>query len=294
MTGLVFNIQRFSLHDGPGIRTTAFLMGCNLNCRWCHNPEGKSTRIRLQYDEKKCVGCGACQAECPEGVHIVTPERHGAAFHRCVGCGRCVAACPAGALSFSGRTYTAEELAERICRDLDFFRETGGATFSGGEPLLQPEFLAETAKLCKEQGVPSIAVDTAGSVSWTAFQTVLPYTDHFLFDIKAASENVHIAGTGRSNRQILDNLRRLDGQGKNIYIRVPVIPGINDDPKELREIGDIVHALRSVRELRLLPYHTFGREKYQILDDPVPERFPVPGDEMMDKLRRAARCFSET
>ena len=291
MTGTVFNIQRFSLHDGPGVRTTVFLMGCNLSCRWCHNPEGKDSRIRLQYDEKKCIGCGACVSVCPEKVHAVTPEGHRVAFDRCVICGKCIETCPAGALGFSGRQYTAEELARELCRDRSFFKDTGGVTFSGGEPLLQADFLAETARLCREQGIPSIAVDTAGAVLRQAFEKVLPFVDHFLYDIKAVSEAVHIAGTGVSNRLILDNLQWLDAQGKNIYIRVPVIPGINDDPEEIREIGNRMHSLSSLRELRLLPYHTFGREKYQTLGDPMPECFPVPDDETMDKLRRIAHCF---
>ena len=291
MTGHVFNIQRFSLHDGPGIRTTVFLMGCNLNCRWCHNPEGKRYEIRLQYDRKKCIGCGACAAVCPEKVHHLSDGRHDVAFEKCTHCGKCIDICPAGALSFSGRTYTAQELTKLILRDRSFFKEIGGVTFSGGEPLLQADFLAETAKLCTEQGVPSVAVDTAGMLPLSAFEKVLPYVDHFLFDVKAISDEIHMAGTGVSNRMILENLRWLDRQNKNIYIRVPVIPGINDDPEEIRKIGDLVHGLTSVRELRLLPYHTFGREKYETLGDPVPECFQIPQEETMDELRRIARCF---
>lgn len=291
MIGRVFNIQRFSLHDGPGIRTTVFLMGCNLNCLWCHNPEGKSYGIRLQYDLKKCIGCGACVQTCTKTVHMVTAEEHTVDFSRCGGCGKCIAVCPAGALSFSGKEYTPEELTKLILRDKNFFKETGGVTFSGGEPLLQADFVAETAKRCKEQGVPTVTVDTAGLVSREAFEKVLPYADNFLFDVKAASEEVHIRGTGVSNSRILENLRWLDAQGKNIYIRVPVIPGINDDPEEIRKIGDIVQELTSVRELRLLPYHTFGREKYATLGDPMPTCFPVPEEDTMDELRRIARCF---
>lgn len=291
MTGRVFNIQRFSLHDGPGIRTTVFLMGCNLNCRWCHNPEGKHYDIRLQYDSKKCIGCGACVNACPQGVHTVTAEGHSVAFDKCEGCGKCIEVCPAGALSFSGREYTPEELAKLICRDRSFYKDIGGVTFSGGEPLLQADFVAETARICREQGVPSVTVDTAGLLPRAAFEKVLPFVDHFLFDVKAASEEVHKAGTDVSNRLILENLRWLDQQGKNIYIRVPVIPDINDDPEEIRQIGDIVHQLKSVKELRLLPYHTFGREKYATLGDAMPECFPVPEEEIMENLRRIARCF---
>lgn len=291
MTGHVFNIQRFSLHDGPGIRTTVFLMGCNLDCRWCHNPEGKRYEIRLQYDRKKCIGCGACVSACPVDVHSVTAQGHAVDFKKCTRCGACVEICPTGALSFSGKTYTPQELAKAVLRDRSFFKDIGGVTFSGGEPLLQADFLAETARLCREQGVPSVAVDTAGLLPRSAFEKVLPYVDHFLFDVKAASEEIHIAGTGVSNRSILENLCWLDQQGKNIYIRVPVIPGINDDPEEIRKIGDLVHGLTSVRELRLLPYHTFGREKYETLGDPLPELFRIPEEENLEELRREARCF---
>lgn len=291
MTGRVFNIQRFSLHDGPGIRTTVFLMGCNLNCRWCHNPEGKSCNILLQYDQKKCIGCGACVSACPNGVHRICSEGHQVLFDRCTGCGKCMQVCPAGALNFSGREYTPEEMADRICQDLLFYKNNGGVTFSGGEPLLQADFVAETARLCRERGVPTVTVDTAGLLPKAAFEKVLPYVDFFLFDIKALTETVHIAGTGASNEKILENLRWLDTQGKTIYIRVPVIPGINDSPEELEKIGAFVKQLHTVRELRLLPYHTFGREKYATLGYPEPECFPIPNDETMVKLRLIAGCF---
>ena len=291
MIGRVFHIQRFSLHDGPGIRTTVFMMGCNMNCLWCHNPEGKCYDMRLQYDKKNCIGCGACVAACERQVHTVTQEGHTVSFENCGGCGKCMEACPSGALSFSGKEYTPQQLAEQIARDRNFFKEIGGVTFSGGEPLLQAEFVSQTAKLCKEQGVPTVTIDTAGLVSREAFEKVLPVTDHFLFDVKAISEEVHICGTGVSNSGILENLRWLDTQGKNIYIRVPVIPGINDDPEEIRKIGDFVHTLTSIRELRLLPYHTFGREKYETLGDQTPVCFSVTEEETLNKLNRIARCF---
>ena len=266
-------------------------MGCNLNCKWCHNPEGKRFDIRLQYDRKKCIGCNACVSACPESVHRIDNGEHRVDFHRCTGCGKCVQVCPGRALSFSGSEYTAEELAGQIIRDRCFYKEIGGVTFSGGEPLLQAQFLAQTARLCREQGVPSVAVDTAGLLPRSAFETVMPYVDHFLFDVKAVSEDVHMAGTGVSNKQILENLHWLDRQDKSLYIRVPVIPKLNDDPCEMEKIGDLVRGLHSVKELRLLPYHTFGREKYEILGDPVPACFPLPREEKMEELRRIARCF---
>ncbi len=285
MTGRVFNIQRFSLHDGPGIRTTVFMTGCNLNCRWCHNPEGKSPELGLQYDARRCISCGACVQACPRGGHRMEAG-HTVQFDLCTLCGACVAACPAGALSFSAREYTPEQLIDLVSRDIPFYKQDGGLTFSGGEPLLQPEFVAQAARLCKEAGVPTIGVDTAGLVSRESLEAVLPWTDFFLFDIKAASEEVHIRGTGVSNQEILKNLAWLDSQGKTIHIRVPVIPGINDDAEEMKKIAAIVRSLKNLGEFRLIPYHTFGREKYATLGLPEPECFPVPTEDKMNELRR--------
>lgn len=283
--GTVFHVQRFSLHDGPGIRTTVFLAGCTLRCRWCHNPEGLDSRIRLQFDAGRCITCGACQQVCPHGVHeLMQPRRFQP--ENCVLCGKCIDACPAGALQYNAKCFTPQELAALIVRDLPFYKTEGGVTFSGGEPLMQADFLVETARLCREQGVLSVTVDTAGNVPWGAFEKVLAVTDHFLFDIKAASEEAHIRGTGASNRLILENLRRLDKTGKHIYIRIPVIPGFNDDPEEMAAIGDILAPLRHAREVRLLPYHTFGREKYGTLGLPEPACYPVPSEEEIRELEK--------
>lgn len=289
MNGKVFHIQRFSLHDGPGIRTTFFLMGCSLRCRWCHNPEGLSDKIQLQFSHKDCVFCGACQTVCESDVHTIDKTGHRVDFSRCTVCGRCMEICPTHALAPSGAVYTPEALAEAALRDCSFYREKGGVTFSGGEPLLQPEFVAQTAKLCRKGGVPSIAVDTAGNVSWAAFETVLPLTDFFLFDVKAATEAVHIAGTGVSNRLILENLRRLDRCGKQIYIRIPVIPTVNDSEAEIAAIGTILTPLQNLCDVRLLPYHTFGREKYETLGFSEPACFPLLAEEKQKVLETALK-----
>lgn len=212
--GKVFNIQRFSLHDGPGIRTTFFLMGCSLKCRWCHNPEGINGKIQIQFNEKDCLLCGACVRECPSHNHRIKDDTHTINFEQCKLCGKCIKTCPTQALQFSGKEYKADELADQGIRDISFYKNNGGITFSGGEPLLQADFVAKTAKICKEHGVPTIAVDTAGNVEWTAFEKVLPWTDYFLFDIKTAFESTHISGTGYSNHRILENLFKLDCIGK--------------------------------------------------------------------------------
>ena len=287
MTGKVFNIQRFSLHDGPGIRTTLFLMGCSLRCRWCHNPEGLQGEILLQYNEKECVGCQACRKVCPNGVHQFDEQKvHILAFENCALCGKCMEVCPAQALTKSGKVYAAQELAELAVRDRFAYKNNGGVTFSGGEPLLQADFVAETAKICRELGTPTIAVDTAGNVPWENFEKVLPWTDYFLFDIKAGSEEAHLKGTGYSNRLILENLKRLDETGKPIYIRIPVICGINDSEEEIKKIAVIAAEISHAVEARLLPYHTFGREKYLTLGYGEAELFAAPDEEQMTKLRQ--------
>lgn len=289
MIGTVFNIQRFSTHDGPGIRTTAFLKGCSLRCRWCHNPEGMDEKIGLQYIAKNCIGCRACAAVCPNGVHRFTQEKHGVDFSRCIFCGRCIVVCPAKALCADAYNYMPEQAALQLCRDLPFYCENGGVTFSGGEPLLQAAFVAETAAICKKNGVKSVGIDTAGMVPWSAFLQVLPVADFFLFDIKAATEKLHIEGTGCSNRLILENLEKLDGQGLPIYLRIPVIPDFNDTPEEMGKIAEIVRPLRHVKEIRLIPYHTLGIEKYETLGMKAPLRRRLPDEQSMERLRQIFR-----
>lgn len=284
--GRVFNIQRFSLHDGPGIRTTCFLMGCSLRCRWCHNPEGFSENIRLQYTEKDCICCGACCEVCPKSVHVIEGNQHRVDFDACIFCRECITVCPTQALQPNGREYSVEELTAQILRDLLCYREKGGVTFSGGEPLLQAEFVAETARRCKEEGVPTIAIDTAGNVPWEAFEMVLPVVDYFLYDIKAATEELHIQGTGCSNCQILHNLERLGATGKPLYIRIPVIAGYNDSLTEMKKIARIIKDIPNVAEVRLLPYHTFGREKYTTLGYETPECFSEPEEQRMRELQK--------
>lgn len=281
MTGQIFNVQRFSLHDGPGIRTTFFLTGCSLRCRWCHNPEGFASG--LQWTKDLCVGCGACAVVCPNGVHRMDNGSHSIHRSLCDKCGRCVTACPTGALKMSQRSMTPEDAANLAALDKTFYRDRGGVSFSGGEALLQADFVAQTAALCLERGIPTAVVDTAGNVPWHAFETVLPYVRHFLFDVKAADPQLHLAGTGCTNQQILENLRKLDGQGARISIRIPVIPGWNDTEQQIAQIAQIIANLHSVDEVKLLPYHSLGRDKYEGLGLSTPPDFGAVDE---GKLRR--------
>ena len=262
MEGRIFNVQRFSLNDGPGIRTTVFCCGCTLQCRWCHNPEGRSPTPSLQYLRNKCILCGACADVCPQNVHSVVPNSHTVDFSKCTGCGKCVAICPANALRGTAEIYTPEQLTATVARDIPFFQSHGGVTFSGGEPLMQADFIAECAKQMRTKGIPTVAIDTAGNVEWEAFEKVLNVTDLFLYDIKAFDSELHKIGTGCDNVLILENLKRLDRSGANIHIRIPVIGGFNASDTEMQAIADLVATLNNVHDITLIPFHKLGNEKY--------------------------------
>lgn len=249
MTPLVFDIKRTSTVDGPGIRTAVFFKGCNLDCRWCHNPESKSPRVQLGLLREKCVGCGVCKSVCGH------PDS-------CVICGKCADNCPAEARKLYGREYTADELHGIILADRDYYLATGGGvTFSGGECMLYPDFIAELAKKSTASGI-SVAIDTAGNVPWRHFDKILPYASCFLYDIKALDSDLHTVGTGAGNALILENLDRLILTGKQIIIRTPVIPGYNDGD-ELERIKTYCRERNLPHEL--LPYHAIGESKKEAL-----------------------------
>ena len=268
-TATIFDIQRFSIHDGPGIRTTVFFKGCNLRCFWCHNPESLEPKPEIQFLPIKCIGCGKCFTICPRGCHIVrdSGER---IFDRsaCVSCGACAAECYAGALSVVGKTYTADEVLDVVLRDLPFYKSTGGMTCSGGEPLLQYEFAAELLEKAKSKGIHT-AVDTAGNVAFERFEKVMPYTDLFLFDLKCSDDAAHMKATGAGVSLIHENLRRLSEAGATVWVRVPVIPTINNTAHEMLKIADLVKPLDGVRLVELLSFHKLGGGKYESLGKPL-------------------------
>lgn len=278
--GLLFDLQRGSMVDGDGIRTAVFLKGCSLRCFWCHNPESQGFYAQCLFDQSKCAGCGRCAAVCPQNACA------GFAVERalCIGCGKCADACPSGAKTLCGEKMGVDELYAKIERDRAFYRASGGGvTFTGGEPLLQPVFLKEICKKCGENAI-HVAVDTAGFVPWENFEAVLPYTDVFLFDIKAVTETLHREGTGFSNRLILENLRMLDARGKKIQLRVPVIPGFNDSCEEMSKISDFIAGLRSACRVELLPYHTLGVKKYELLGRHC-EKLPLIDEKQLQVLK---------
>ena len=270
---IIFDIARSSFVDGPGIRTTVFFKGCNLRCAWCHNPESWKAETELMFYRDKCTACGACLRNCPNDLKS------------CDFCGRCEHYCPNDARRICGKEYTAKEIFDEVARDKIFYDTSGGgATFSGGECMLYPDFLCDVLALCKDNGIHT-AVDTAGNVPWESFLKVLPYTDLFLYDIKLMDSDLHKKYTGVSNELILQNLAKLLNCGANVFIRVPIIAGINDSASEMQKIKAFFDEHGCPQKIELLPYHKLGESKaHAIGKEPV--LFDAPGKEKMDELNK--------
>lgn len=285
MNGLVFDIQHFSIHDGPGIRTTVFMKGCSLDCEWCHNPESIKLSKELQTYFYKCIGCGRCFEVCPSGAHSNTED--GRVYDRavCIRCGTCTDNCYSGALIMTGREMSVEEVTEEVSRDISFFSDSGGGvTFSGGEPLLQHEFVTAVLKELKKADIHT-AIDTAGNVPFKAFESVIPYTDMFLYDIKTITFEIHKEFTGAGNVRILENLKRLSMIGLPIRIRVPVIPGVNANESEIQSIVDFICELKNIEAVEPLPYHSLGAGKLASMGKKGKEKvFEVPDNDMMTRI----------
>lgn len=261
--GIVFDIQRFSLHDGPGIRTIVFLKGCPLSCQWCSNPESQGMGSVVMYKQEDCLHCGRCIAACK--LKAISLEQK-AFINReiCTGCGECVNACPSGALVLKGKAMTVQQVVKELKKDATTYRRSGGGiTLSGGEPLVQHTFASELLKACKAQGW-DIAIETTGCGSEEAIEQVIPYVDTVLLDIKHMDPEKHKTYTGISNEGILKNAQMIS-RISNTVVRVPVIPGFNYSKEELEAIAEFSKTLRGVRTIHLLPYHTFGENKYGLL-----------------------------
>ena len=265
-TGILFDLQRASMHDGPGIRTTVFFKGCPLRCAWCHNPESHRPAPQLAFDAARCTGCRACVDACASSVHSFTEtEVHRIDFDRCVAAGACVSGCPTGALRLYGREWTVGEVMREVEKDRVYYTTSGGGlTVSGGEPTAQLDFCLALLRAARAADIHT-CVETCGFAPRASFTVLLPLTDLFLFDYKATDPVRHEELTGAANEIILDNLRWLHAAGANIVLRCPLVPGVNDHAEHLHAIAALSRELPDLRGLELLPYHESGAGKYERL-----------------------------
>jgi len=262
--GIIFNIQKFSIHDGPGIRTTVFFKGCPLSCIWCHNPESQSTKKELLYDRKKCVLCKTCEAVCPTKAVRLLNDRMVTDLDKCIFCGKCVTYCMYEAREIAGKEYTVDEVLKVVLQDRIFYKQSGGGvTISGGEPLVQIDFVEVLLKRLKEEGIAT-AIDTCGAVSFEVLERAAKYTDLFLYDIKLLDDQMHKEYIGVSNKIVIDNLIKLSKIHDNINLRMPVIEGINAEDSHIEETLRIIKDL-NIEKINLLPYHDIAKHKYRKL-----------------------------
>ena len=285
VSGQIFQIQNFSLHDGHGIRTVIFFSGCPLRCRWCANPEGMTREPSLAFYKNLCAGCGRCTAVCPDhlGIDWENPDIR----KNCRSCGACASVCPTGARTLYGRRITPQELLDELEENLSVFRFSGGGvTLSGGEPTAQPDFFNQVCRLLYDTGI-RLAMESSGAFDMPQVMEGLSRMDTIFTDIKCMDEERHIRYTGVSNHPILENIRAYAGLSARIIIRVPVIKGVNADEENIRETARFVRRHLPAARMELLPYHTLGKSKYQALSlTPPPDCFLTPDEEEMKRLRQ--------
>lgn len=263
--GIVFDVRRYSIHDGPGIRTTVFLKGCPLRCAWCHNPESQSPGVELVFRPGRCIGCRACLNACGNEALAWGESSPVTDRSRCRACGNCARVCHAQARELVGREVEAESVADEAARDLPFYEESGGGvTVSGGEPLAQAVFTIALLRALKERGIHTV-LDTCGMAEWSSVEAVMPWTDLFLYDVKVMDPDRHRRFTGAGNERILMNLKALVERGAAVLVRVPLVPGVNDDPGEVAMLAGFAGALPGIRGIEILPYHAIGADKYERL-----------------------------
>jgi len=291
-TGIIFDIEKFSIHDGPGIRTTVFFKGCPLNCWWCHNPESQALEQEMWFWARRCIRCGACLPACTQGAISLLGDSTITDDALCTACGDCVQVCQADAREMVGRQVTVAEVTAEIEKDIVFYDESGGGvTFSGGEPLMQPGFLYALLQSCQEREIHT-AVDTSGLAAWKTLQRISEKVDLFLYDLKLMDDEKHRQFTGVSNGLILSNLAALASQGNAITVRVPIVPGINDDDENISRIGEFAASLARVPSISILPYHQAGVDKYARLHKmyalPATQS---PSDERVAEVAKTLQAF---
>jgi len=290
--GFVFDIQRFSVHDGPGIRTTIFLKGCSLRCFWCQNPEGIHLKPEIMFFPERCIGCGRCFTVCPEGARTMQDGTPVYLREKCVACGKCTETCYAGASVLAGKLMTVEEVLEEVLRDRTFYQVSGGGvTLSGGDPLVQHDFSRSILEKCKAEGLHT-AIETTANCRWNDLATLLPATDLIMMDIKHLDPHKHREVTGVSNELILENARRLAQTDRPLIIRVPVVPTVNDSQEDIAAIAQFVQSFPNLQYLELLPFHRLGEGKYHALGlDYRAGHLETPKKDKMRELAARARKF---
>jgi pyruvate formate lyase activating enzyme len=291
VTGLTFNVQGFSTEDGPGIRTTVFFKGCPLRCAWCHNPEGMRPSPELMWYDVRCIAAQDCLDACPEAALVLTPQGMQIDRSRCTICGECARVCPSAALEIIGTRWTPQALLTELLKDQVFYETScGGVTFSGGEPVLQADFLEVLLPLCKANHL-HVALDTCGALPWKSYARLLHWVDLVLLDLKIMDSERHKAATGVPNHTILDNARRIAGLDIPIWVRTPVIPGYTQDADNIAAIADFIkEELPTVERWDLLAYTNLGRPKYHRLDLPYAlETEPLLSHEEMETVWEIAK-----
>lgn len=290
--GIIFDIKRYAIHDGPGIRTTVFLKGCYLRCRWCHNPEGLDATPQVIYRPERCIGCAECIEVCPQGALTMTPAGIVIDNVLCLKDGICTENCPSEARELAGRKVSSDYVMDIIKKDIPFYEESGGGvTFSGGEPMLQPGFLLELLKACGRERIHR-TVDTAGHVDTATLMRVAEETDLFLFDLKMMDAERHRQYTGSSNRLILNNLKCLSRNGAAITVRIPLIPGVNDDDQNIDLTGMFLRVLPEIQNVHILPYHDFQKDKYARFHTDYPAGdISLPSQEKLAAVKKRLEDF---
>lgn len=292
MEGTIFNLMKYSIHDGPGIRTTVFFKGCPLKCLWCHNPESHRLKPQVSKYPDRCIGCGKCINLCPTNAIYVEENRINFDAKRCIQCEKCIEVCYSNSMELIGKVMTVDEVMKEVEKDSVFYEESaGGVTFSGGEPFMQYEFLEKLLTECKKKHIHT-AVDTCGFVNKNILINMSSLIDLFLYDLKIMDEAKHIKYTGVSNKIILENLRELTKIGKRIFIRIPIIPGINDNDESIDETAKYLASLNGLEQINILPYHNIAMEKYKRIGQEYSlNEIKTPSHERMNEISQKLQSY---